>query len=240
MYEDYLENFVFKTAATIALKLFGRVKESKFSRDKEEEKVVCSPQISDTDAKSNQNDESNKRAEQISGEDLLNQRGELDKNEQQARAEYEAISEGMSELNFHFPIFLLLLVITSLSVPSVVTWAKKYHVSRALTSDPYLLYATVIISSLGFIWQMKTPRNVLYYKVVSNLLYVSAVFSVLYCQDAIYRLNYVIVAVFLLIALHQMVSPKGKQRTNIEKPGFFDNLKTYFDRVRTIKGFFSK
>jgi hypothetical protein len=83
------------------------------------------------------------------------------------------------------------------------------------------------------------PDFRLYYKVVSSLLYAAAVGSVLYCQDAIYRLNFIIVAVFIVVALHQIIAPKDKERTNNEPPGFFDRLKTNFDRAKTIKGIFS-
>jgi hypothetical protein len=161
MYEDYLENFVFKTAEAVAMKLFGRVKH------------VSPPQVEESDIKNNEEEsndknneveekedeeDSNEPSEQTSG--AANQLSEIDKNEKQARADYEAINGGLSEINFHFPLFLLLLVITCLSVPSVVTWARNFHVSKVLASDPYLLHATGVISALGFIWQMKTPRNV--------------------------------------------------------------------------------
>jgi hypothetical protein len=80
----------------------------------------------------------------------------------------------------------------------------------------------------------------LFYKVVSSFLYIAAVGSVLYCQDAIYRLNFIILGIFIVIALHQIFSPKEKQRSKDEKPDFFDNLKTNFDRLKTVNGFIPK
>lgn len=50
----------------------------------------------------------------------------------------------------------------------------------------------------------------MFYKVISSSLYVAAVASVLYCQDAIFKLNFIIIGVFIMIAVHQLLSPKEK------------------------------
>lgn len=72
-------------------------------------------------------------------------------------------------------------------------------------------------------------------------MYVAAVASVLYCQDAIFKLNYIIVGVFILIALHQLLSPKEKSASKKEESeNIFDELKASYDRVKTVKGFVSK
>jgi poly(A) polymerase Pap1 len=69
-----------------------------------------------------------------------------------------------------------------------------------------------------------------------------AVVSVLYCQDAIYRLNYVVPAIFSLIALHQIFAPKQKSVLDdmLSANDFFDNLKLNYDRLKTAKGFVNK
>lgn len=80
----------------------------------------------------------------------------------------------------------------------------------------------------------------MYYKVTSSLLYVAAVLSVLYCQEAIFKLNYIIAGIFVVIAIHQIVSPKQKSTDEHAPPDFFDNLKTNYDRIKTAKGFVPK
>lgn len=79
-----------------------------------------------------------------------------------------------------------------------------------------------------------------YYKVVSTALYMAAVASVLYCQDAIFKLNFIIVGVFVIITLHQLFSPKQKTAAKEEPNDLIDDLKTSYDKIKTVKGFISK
>lgn len=80
------------------------------------------------------------------------------------------------------------------------------------------------------------------YKYLGSTLYIVAVVSVLYCQDAIYRLTYVITGIFVLIALHQILSPIQKHVLD-DMPSaadFFDRMKANYDRFKTARGFFSR
>jgi hypothetical protein len=170
MYEDYLENFVFKTAKTIAMKLFGRIRRSK----KESEEIREDPKEKEPESQSkevveatieDETEEDKAEEEEINrmlDEAMEKQREEKAKKDKElaaARVEYDSITEGLSEINFHLPMFFLLVIMAILSAPSVVTWAKNYHYSRVLTSDPMLLPATAVLVSLGVIWQLNTPRN---------------------------------------------------------------------------------
>lgn len=165
MYEDYLETFVFKTAKAIAMKLFGRVRKSKNQQETEEDsneqKQLTEAIKPDEDVAENsqaEDDESN----EISDEAMAKQREEKARKEKEAaaaRLEYDSITEGISEINFHLPLFFLLIVLTLLSAPSTVTWAKNYHYSRVLSPDPTLIPATCVLIALSFIWQMTTPRG---------------------------------------------------------------------------------
>lgn len=177
MYEDYLENFVFKTAKTIAMKLFGRIKRSKKesedeaakSKEQETKEEVEVPETSQSLVESKTNDDENEddKAEEeeinrMLDEAMTKQREEKAKKDKElaaARVEYDGITEGLSEINFHLPIFFLLVIMAILSAPSVVTWARNYHYSRTLPSDPMLVPATAVLLSLGVIWQLNTPRN---------------------------------------------------------------------------------
>ena len=75
------------------------------------------------------------------------------------------------------------------------------------------------------------------YKPISSLCYIAAVICVLYCQESIFRLNYVIGGVFSTIALHQLLAPRQgcKEDEAVEET---DALKTNYDRFKTIRGFF--
>lgn len=80
----------------------------------------------------------------------------------------------------------------------------------------------------------------MFYKVVSSSLYVAAVAAVLYCQEAIFKLNFIIIAVFALIAMHQLLAPKEKVQPKDEPADIMDDLKTSYDRIKTVKGFVPK
>ncbi|KAG5671431.1 hypothetical protein PVAND_001627 [Polypedilum vanderplanki] len=268
MYEDYLENFVFKTAKFIAMKLFGRVRKPKNDQNEEKEsdetektepneaknksdlkkdenEGETSQSLMKSDSQSDLLNDENEEVEKMLDEMMKKQREEKLKSEKEnaaSRVEYDSLTEGLDEINFHLPIFFLLVVITILSMPSVVTWAKNYHYARILTPDPMKISATAVLVSLGVIWQLNTPRDVLGYKYIGSFLYIIAVIAVLYCQDAIYRLNFIITGTFILIALHQLLSPKQKHITD-ELPSaadFFDKMKNNYDRFKLAKGFISR
>lgn len=159
MYEDYLENFVFKTARVIAKKLFG--KEKKHQDSAEAIPETKEEQTNKEEEKPNLEESEQMMSEKLD-EVLLKQKEEKAKQEKEqalARAEYDSITDGLSDINFHLPLFFLLLVITILSVPSVISWAKNYQYSRILSTDPYLLPATCSLLALAVIWQI-APRNV--------------------------------------------------------------------------------
>lgn len=198
MYEDYLENFVFKTAKFIAMKLFGRIRrprkeqsneenEQKDENNGESSSTSDNKQDSSEKPKENKNDLNNEKAlvksdsqnnlEDIEDEDeksskeiekmleevMAKQREEKLKNEKNqgfSRVEYDMLTEGLDEINFHLPLFFMLIVITILGLPSVVTWAKNYHFTRILSPDPMRMSATIVLTCLGFIWQFNTPRDV--------------------------------------------------------------------------------
>lgn len=166
MYEDYLENFVFKTAKDIAMKLFGRFKKTTDISDETESKETKSDEIAAVETtKEEVTEEDKEQEEEISrmlDDAMKKQREEKNKKDKElaaARVEYDNITDGLSGLHFHLPMFFLLVTITLLSMPSVVTWAKNYHFSRTLSPDPMLSHATCVLVSLGVIWQLNTPRN---------------------------------------------------------------------------------
>lgn len=166
LYEDYLESFVFKTAKLIAMKLFGRERRSR--RDSEESYENVNEPKKEDDLKTSEeideklnNEESDRKAEIL--DNLLNKQEEEKNKEQQnkaARLEYDSLTEGLDEINFHFVLFFLLIVITMIAIPSSITWAKNYNFSRILSPDPFKIPATITLISLGVIWQLNTPRNV--------------------------------------------------------------------------------
>lgn len=172
MYEDYLEKFVFKTARMIARKLFGGRREAKdlpAEQVPEEVKLSTTEEVvsKDFNPEDEELDDDNKEAEEklnkLMEESMKQRREENLKKEKEllfARQEYDQVVSGLSAINFHLPLFFLLVIATLLNAPSVITWAKNFSYSIVLTPDPSLIPATIILVALGVIWQLPSPRNV--------------------------------------------------------------------------------
>lgn len=167
MYEDYLEEFVFKTAKLIAKKLFGRDQKSKLivevKETKNEEPTVKSSAESIAEEVKAKDQEEEKELNKMLDEAMEKQKEEKLKKSKElalARVEYDGVTDGLSAINFHLPLFLLLVIVALLSIPSIITWAKNYQYSAVLTPDPTLIPATIILVTLGFLWQLQTPKNV--------------------------------------------------------------------------------
>lgn len=256
MYEDYLEEFIFKTAKEIAKKLFGRSsgRNSENSDNaKGEDTAKESSSIAEDETTDNKNSDKAEMAdkevipvkeeniEESSEEAELNkllkeamERQEQLKKDQDlelktARAEYDSIHQGLSHINFHLPLFFLLIILTLLNIPSAITWAKNYNFSKILAPDPSMVPSIISIASLSVIWQLPSPRNIAGYRVISSALYIGAALSILYCQNSVFRLNGILPSMFCIIALHQLLGLKNtytpppetaeqiKIRENIEK-----------------------
>ncbi|XP_062536617.1 GPI inositol-deacylase isoform X2 [Armigeres subalbatus] len=133
MYEDYLEHFVLKTAQRIARKLFGIDIRCKGDR---QEKTTKPKEETKEAAPASQNAEAATQ-----------------------RHEYDNVHHGLININFHLPLFLLLVVVTLLNFPSFLTWAKHYRLSPSLKPDASLIPSIVILGSLSVLWQMNVPKN---------------------------------------------------------------------------------
>lgn len=77
------------------------------------------------------------------------------------RVEYDAVVDGLSAINFHLTLFLLLCIMAALNIPTAITWAHNFSFDeKVLQNDPSFFPAIASIISLSIIWQMPTPRNV--------------------------------------------------------------------------------
>lgn len=242
MYEDYLEEFVFKTAKLIAEKLFGRQRRQE---PEQEEAADAAPTVDrdepnietpldaqvvarrpngeapadDDEGVGESESDDEEEIDRMLRESLVRYKEQEEKTraeKQVARKEYDSIQEGLSAINFHLSLCFLLLITTLLNLPTVITWAKNYSYSPLLKSDPSIYPSCVILVSLAIIWQMPTPRDLRWYNYISNIFYVLAVISVIYCQESVWRLNYLIAFAFAILAIHQLVAPKYKHSGKID------------------------
>lgn len=135
MYEDYLEHFVLKTAQRIAQKLFGI-------------NIRC---------RGDRHEKITKTKEEVKEGNPATQTAEA----AVQRHEYDNVHYGLININFHLPLFLLLIIVTLLNFPSFLTWAKHYRLTPSLKPDASLIPSIIIIGSLSVLWQMTVPKNIL-------------------------------------------------------------------------------
>jgi len=112
-------------------------------------------------------------------------------------------------VNYQFTLALLWLMNTLLHFPTLITWTQNMTLGAVLTSDPSFAPAVVSSLTLAVIWQNDGQPRVekKYFAVVAVLLQAAAVIIASFCMINLYRLTYVITAVFVIVAAHQMLSP---------------------------------
>lgn len=222
MYEDFLEEFVYNTAKEIGMKLFGRfvskkkapyVPQPRSAEDlaallEKENMAIIEPAEGEelTEDQKTENELNKLLKESLEKQKKAN--AAKQKEEEKQREEYDAIVEGLTPLHFHFTLFLLLVVLTLLNLPSVITWAKNFdHVRR--TVDASTVPSIITIVALSVIWQLNTPRTLIQgYRVISMVFYGMAIVTIIYCLDSVFLLNNIIATIFVVVALHQVFSPK--------------------------------
>lgn len=179
MYENYLEEFVFKTAKLIGEKLFGNQWKRKRSEDtvtkndnaeEENEPNIESPRDAievrrnsiPIEKNVNENGDDEADLERLIRESIDRYREQEEKqrrDREDIRLEYDAIADGISSLHFHLSLFFLLLIVTILNMPALITWAKNYTFSPILRTDPSIYPSISILLALCVIWQLQTPKN---------------------------------------------------------------------------------
>lgn len=225
MYEDFLEEFVYSTAKEIAMKLFGRFVSKRSNRRKktkagtskqlelllEQQKQLTATESVEVSGEPTEEQRMEQELDKMFKETVERQKKkEAEKNEEEVRRreEYEGIKEGLTPLHFHFTLFLFLVVLTLLNLPSAITWAKNFEHTRQMI-DASTVPAVLTISALAVIWQMNTPRTMVQgYQVLAMVLYGMALVTIIYCLDSPFLLNNIIATIFVLVALQQVFSPR--------------------------------
>ncbi|XP_055373238.1 GPI inositol-deacylase [Condylostylus longicornis] len=157
---------------------------------------------------------------------------EKKKKESLERLEYDSVHESFSSINFHMTLLILLGILTLINLPATVSWAKNYTYDRRLSPDPSYIPSLIVLLSISILRQFGAPRNVYGYTILSGILYAIAGGCILYCQDSIYRLNYIIPAIFLLITIQQLFLPKKPEENQEEEAD--KELKNKIERMKNL------
>ncbi|XP_044733508.1 GPI inositol-deacylase [Chrysoperla carnea] len=120
----------------------------------------------------------------------------------------ESIFTPLHGLYFHLIVFMIFCEISAISIPSVLTWARNFKHSKVLVDDPSYIPTIIVFISAFYLWDIDIPKTNLKYKnFFGNILYMIAVFTVIYSTLTVYRLSYFLSITLLLVALYQRFAP---------------------------------
>ncbi|CAH0564162.1 unnamed protein product [Brassicogethes aeneus] len=134
---------------------------------------------------------------------------------------------------FHSSIFFIWTLLTLVNVPIVLTWAHNFKYSIFLTPDPSFLPGMVLSICAFPLWQMDLPKRKRWNKEVSEIILGITGLVLIYAPISIYRLNYFLTFVIVLVLLHQIFAPnelieeENESKNNIEEK--YENVKAKLD-----------
>ena len=123
-------------------------------------------------------------------------------------------------VNFQFTLALLWVINTVLHFPVLITWTQNIQFAGAtLSPDPSFIPAVLMSLSLAVIWQNDAQPKVekKYFSIVAIILQGGAICIASFCLVNMYRLTYIITAVFVVVALHQLFSPNRDEPEEVEE-----------------------
>ncbi|XP_045541638.1 GPI inositol-deacylase-like [Papilio machaon] len=188
MYEDYLEDYVYKLMAIIGsriCKLFSS------KRPKENSELLS------IDSK---NDKENK--EETKPESNVCQ----SKEDTKVNDDHDAnVDEDLSKLNFHMMMLLLWLIIAIVNVPVLLTWARNFKYNVPLCHDTSYITGSVMTLCSGVIWQMDAPkRNSEYYEAVANIIIPISIIIFVLGPFTMTIVNYGMLFIFTITTVQQL------------------------------------
>ena len=133
MYEEYLEDYVYKLMSKVASRLC-RVFKSKVIKNPETQtdiqKEESSKEITNSEipkAIENKKPSNNiSQTDNKSSSNLLNE-NETEKNKNKCdSSKSEHIDEDLNNINFHMMMFFLWMIVTLVNVPALLTWARNF------------------------------------------------------------------------------------------------------------------
>ena len=116
-------------------------------------------------------------------------------------------------VHFQFTLALLWLMVTLLNLPTLVSWIQNIPHGLPLSTDPSLIHAVILCGSMSVLWQNEGKPNVekKYFSVLSIILQGLAIFIATFAMVTIYRISFAISAAFVVVTIHQLISPDREQ-----------------------------
>ncbi|XP_045772052.1 GPI inositol-deacylase isoform X3 [Maniola jurtina] len=237
MYEEYLEDYVYRLVSKVASKMCRLFKPKKDSTRTIPIKDVQSTQ---TTTSENVNDNT------ISPEDTKNEKndstlsGKNDKTEDERSVDTKAlvsteqeepkekcdnetnnnnnIDEDLNNINFHLMLFFMWMSVAIVNIPALLTWAQNFKYSMVLKPDTSYHTGLVMSACSAVIWQMNGPRrNLRHYETVSALLFTMAVFILALGPFSLSIVNYGVTFMFTIITIQQLLDTEDPAQENHTK-----------------------
>ncbi|PZC86467.1 hypothetical protein B5X24_HaOG209186 [Helicoverpa armigera] len=208
MYEEYLEDYVYKIMAKIGSRICRMFKKNK---TKEAETSLVK-----ADEHSSQNGIENKG--KVTSEKGCQANAKKNENNLD-------VDEDLSSLNFHMMMFSLWLAVTMVNVPALLTWARNFSYSVVLKPDTSYHTGLVMSACSTCIWQMNGPRrNLRHYESVAALLFTMAVFILALGPLSLTIVNYGVTFMFAVITVQQVCDKEEiiPSKQNTHKPNIDD------------------
>ncbi|CAH2037338.1 unnamed protein product, partial [Iphiclides podalirius] len=222
MYEDYLEDCVYKLMAKLGSRICRLFKSrrdddqsginpmpSESSRTVTKE-IMPSNSRSDLKSTNNQNDNDrpsgkpNAEIPVCQSSTTENESKKSKRNHKTGDEETE-IDKDLSNLNFHMMMFSLWLVVAVVNLPALLTWARNFKYSMVLKPDTSFHTGLVMSICSAFVWQLDGPRrNLRFYEMLSSLMFTMALFVLVLGVFSLSIVNYGLTLIFSLITIQQV------------------------------------
>ncbi|XP_013103722.2 GPI inositol-deacylase [Stomoxys calcitrans] len=199
-YKDYLEDWAKDKAKGIFKTISKKFKER---NKKKSDETALVPSNAEVSTNNEDNEEDNQE--------------ENDNENEVQNAESVEYFEGLENFAFHIAMLLLLGIMAMLNFGLGIAWIKSHYHGHHLNEhlpDPSLWPSIITLSSLSLLLQAGAPHKSSGYNYVAIVLYMCFCCCILYCQEHIYRLNYLIAAVYLSVALQEVLHYIQRRRSH--------------------------
>ncbi|CAK1547233.1 unnamed protein product [Leptosia nina] len=204
MYEEYLEDYIYKLMAKIGSKvcrLFKKKQEVKGKSSLKENNSVTNDSNKQHDSEKTNNDEdkhndSSKAIEKTECQNETSPDG----------VEDDKVDEDLNNINFHMMLFFMWMCVTLVNIPALLTWARNFKYNLVLKPDTSYHTGMVMSACSSIIWQMDGPKKKLkYYDSVSSILFTMAVFIIALGPFSLFLVNYGVTFMFVIITIQQVL-----------------------------------
>ncbi|XP_041978231.1 GPI inositol-deacylase [Aricia agestis] len=229
MYEEYLEDYVYKLMAKIGTRIC-RIFKSKPKEKELKTDLKAIENKKDEDGKEETSTKGDEKEKEISKTDSANNleaienknvKEEMEKDDKDKEIEVtnnkcnneNEIDEDLNNLNFHMMLFFLWMCVTIVNIPALLTWARNFKYSIALKPDTSYYTGLVMSACSCIIWQQNGPKKEAKYNdAVCSLIFAMAVIIIALGPFSLSIMNYGITYIFAVITIQQVCTEEEPEK----------------------------